>query len=70
MPSLTPALERALERALQLASDRKHEYATLEHLLLALTTRPGVPAEVLADHGVTYESLERVLYGVGKARAS
>ncbi|MDX3646182.1 Clp protease N-terminal domain-containing protein [Streptomyces sp. MB09-02B] len=40
-----------------------------EHLLLALTTRPGVPAEVLADHGVTYEALERVLYGVGEAKA-
>ena len=37
MPSLTPSLEKALERALQAASDRKHEYATLEHLLLALT---------------------------------
>ncbi len=37
MPSLTPSLERAIERALQLASDRKHEYATLEHLLFALT---------------------------------
>ncbi|MER5752538.1 Clp protease N-terminal domain-containing protein [Streptomyces sp. NPDC002088] len=34
-----------------------------EHLLLALTARPGVPAEVLADHGVTHESLSRVLYG-------
>ena len=37
MPSLTPSLERALERALQIAADRKHEYATLEHLLFALT---------------------------------
>ncbi len=37
MPSLTPSLERALERALQVAAERKHEYATLEHLLLALT---------------------------------
>ena len=37
MPSLTPSLERALERALALAAERKHEYATLEHLLLALT---------------------------------
>ena len=35
MPSLTPSLERALERALNLAAERKHEYATLEHLLLA-----------------------------------
>lgn len=40
-----------------------------EHLLLALTTRPGLPAEVLADHGVTYEALERVLYGSGEAKA-
>ena len=37
MPSMTPSLERALEKALHLASDRKHEYATLEHLLFALT---------------------------------
>ncbi|UUU24873.1 Clp protease N-terminal domain-containing protein [Streptomyces sp. DSM 40750] len=40
-----------------------------EHLLLALTTRPGALAEVLADHGVTYEALERVLYGAGEAKA-
>lgn len=37
MPSLTPSLERALEKALALAAERRHEYATLEHLLLALT---------------------------------
>ncbi len=37
MPSMTPSLERALEKALHLASDRKHEYATLEHLLFVLT---------------------------------
>jgi ATP-dependent Clp protease ATP-binding subunit ClpA len=36
MPALTPSLERALELALQNAAQRKHEYATLEHLLLAL----------------------------------
>ncbi len=36
MPSLTPSLERALERALTSANERDHEYATLEHLLLAL----------------------------------
>ena len=36
MPSLTPSLESALERALNLAAERDHEYATLEHLLLAL----------------------------------
>jgi len=36
MPSLSRSLEQALHRAIKLASDRRHEYATLEHLLLAL----------------------------------
>ena len=40
-----------------------------EHLLLALTARPGVPSEVLADHGVTYAAVERVLWGAGQAQA-
>jgi len=34
---LSPHLERSLHRALALAGERRHEYATLEHLLLALT---------------------------------
>ena len=37
MPRLSHSLETALEKALTLASERDHEYATLEHLLLALT---------------------------------
>ena len=37
MPSLTLSLENALERALTAAGERAHEYATLEHPLLALT---------------------------------
>src|SRR5580700_8941116 len=36
MPSLSRSLETALHHAIKLASDRHHEYATLEHLLLAL----------------------------------
>src|SRR6201986_1517255 len=36
MPSLSRSLEQALHHAIKLASDRHHEYATLEHLLLAL----------------------------------
>jgi len=34
---LSANLERTLRNALALANERKHEYATLEHLLLALT---------------------------------
>jgi ATP-dependent Clp protease ATP-binding subunit ClpA len=40
MPSLSRSLEQALHRAIKLASDRHHEYATLEHLLLALMDDP------------------------------
>ena len=36
MPSFAPALETTLHKALEAASTRRHEYATLEHLLLAL----------------------------------
>jgi ATP-dependent Clp protease ATP-binding subunit ClpA len=36
MPSFSRALEKTLHRALALANERRHEYATLEHLLLSL----------------------------------
>jgi ATP-dependent Clp protease ATP-binding subunit ClpA len=36
VPSFSKSLENALHQALSLASNRRHEYATLEHLLLAL----------------------------------
>ena len=36
MPSFSKSLEEALHRALAIASERHHEYATLEHLLLSL----------------------------------
>ncbi len=37
MPSFSKSLEQVLHKALALANERKHEYATLEHLLLGLT---------------------------------
>ena len=36
MPAFSQSLEAALHRALEYANERHHEYATLEHLLLAL----------------------------------
>lgn len=36
MPSFSQNLEETLHRAIRFAKDRKHEYVTLEHLLLAL----------------------------------
>ncbi len=60
MPSLTPSLERDLERALALAAERKHEYATLEHLLLALTEDEDA-AEVMTACKLDIEKLRRDL---------
>ena len=36
MPSFSKSLEASLHRALELANERSHEYATLEHLLASL----------------------------------
>ncbi|MFJ7074808.1 Clp protease N-terminal domain-containing protein [Streptomyces sp. NPDC098781] len=58
-----------LVRALRVASARRDRHIGDEHILLALVSRPGVPAEVLADRGVTYEAVTRVLYGGGEAKA-
>ncbi|NEX91346.1 ATP-dependent Clp protease ATP-binding subunit ClpA [Caulobacter sp. 17J65-9] len=40
MPSFSRHLEETLHRAVGYANERKHEYATLEHLLLALADDP------------------------------
>ena len=60
MPSLTPSLERALEKALALAAERHHEYATLEHLLLALTEDEEA-VEVMTACKVDLEKLQEDL---------
>ncbi|MFJ1971896.1 Clp protease N-terminal domain-containing protein [Streptomyces sp. NPDC087903] len=58
-----------LVETLRVAVARRERSIGDEHILLALVARPGVPAEALADHGVTYASLTRVLYGEGRAKA-
>jgi ATP-dependent Clp protease ATP-binding subunit ClpA len=55
---LSRNLEQSLHRALSLASERHHEYATLEHLLLALTEDQDAVA-VLRACGVDLEKLRR-----------
>ncbi|MCX5351925.1 Clp protease N-terminal domain-containing protein [Streptomyces mirabilis] len=64
-----PGAKDVLTRSLRAALARHDRHIGDEHLLMALTARPGVPAEVLADHGVTYEAVTRVLYGGGEAEA-
>jgi ATP-dependent Clp protease ATP-binding subunit ClpA len=53
---LSRNLEQTLHRALSLASERKHEYATLEHLLLGLTDDTDA-ATVLRACGVDLDKL-------------
>ncbi|MFF7052120.1 Clp protease N-terminal domain-containing protein [Streptomyces griseorubiginosus] len=61
--------KETLEKALRIAVARRDRHIGDEHILLALTVRPGVSGEVLADHGVTHESVTRVLYGGGATKA-
>ncbi len=60
MPSLSRSLEQALHRAIRLASDRHHEFATLEHLLLALTDDPDAQ-QVMKACNVDVDSLRKSL---------
>src|SRR5580704_2995271 len=48
LPSFSRNLEQALHRALALANERRHEYATLEHLLLALVDDQDAAAALRA----------------------
>jgi len=48
MASFSPVLEETIHRALTLATDRKHELATLEHLLLALLDDKDAAAVIAA----------------------
>src|SRR3712207_545181 len=57
---LSRNLEQTLHRALGLANERRHEYATLEHLLLALTDDTDA-ATVLRACGVDVDKLKRDL---------
>jgi ATP-dependent Clp protease ATP-binding subunit ClpA len=59
---LSRNLEKTLHRALAYANERRHEYATLEHLLLALTEDQDAVA-VLRACTVDLEKLRRDLLG-------
>lgn len=59
---LSRNLEQSLHRALGLATERNHEYATLEHLLLALTDDQD-SISVLRACGVEIDKLRQDLVG-------
>ena len=60
MPSFSNTLEQAIHAALALANARKHEFATLEHLLLALIDEPDA-TRVLKACSVDTEELRSTL---------
>lgn len=60
MPSFSNTLEQAIHTALAHANDRKHELATLEHLLLALIDEPDA-AKVMKACGVDLDVLQKAL---------
>ncbi len=64
MPSLTATLEDAIHRAIGFANARRHELATLEHLLLALVDEPDAARVMRAcsvDLGDLRTSLTRFI---------
>ena len=60
MPSFSNTLEQAIHSALALANARRHELATLEHLLLALIEEPDA-ARVMQACSVDLEDLRKTL---------
>ncbi|MEV0781574.1 Clp protease N-terminal domain-containing protein [Streptomyces sp. NPDC050423] len=64
----TREAEGILAKSLRIALGRGDRFIGEEHLLLALTANPGVVADVLAEHGATYETVSRALYGDGGAQ--
>ncbi len=60
MPSFSNTLEQAIHSALALANARRHELATLEHLLLALIDEPEA-ARVMKACSVDLEDLRKTL---------
>jgi ATP-dependent Clp protease ATP-binding subunit ClpA len=60
MPAFSQGLERALHQALTFANERHHEYATLEHLLLALLD-DGDAAAVMRACNVNLDELKQTV---------
>ena len=60
MPSFSTSLEQAIHSALALANEHRHELATLEHLLLALTEEPDA-IKVMRACSVDLDDLRKML---------
>ena len=60
MPSFSTTLEQSIHAALALANARKHEFATLEHLLLSLVDEPDA-LQVMKACSVDVDELRETL---------
>ena len=80
MPSFSTSLEKSIHSAISLANEKKHEFATLEHLLLALIKEKdarrvleacNVDIKVLTEKLVTFldEKLEGLISDLEGAEA-
>ncbi|MFI6420100.1 Clp protease N-terminal domain-containing protein [Streptomyces sp. NPDC050842] len=63
--SFSREAKTVLEKSLRVALARKDREIGDEHILLALTMTGGVVAEALADHGVTYASVDAAVAVAG-----
>ncbi len=61
VPSFSNTLEQAIHSALAIANSKRHELATLEHLLLALLDEPDA-SKVMRACGVNLEELRLILH--------
>src|SRR5690349_5423008 len=55
---LSQEVEKTIERALKTAEERRHEFATVEHLCFALLESPRID-EILTALGASKKELER-----------
>ena len=67
MPTFSRNLEQSLHRALAAANERRHEYATLEHLLLSLLDDGDAALEGVAAGGERHAVHGRCRADLGQA---
>ncbi len=58
----SPEIESIIEHAIEFAKNKKHQYVTVEHLLLALVTHPPFK-KCISQYGADIDSMENEIVG-------
>jgi len=58
----SPEIESIIEHAIEFAKNKKHQYVTVEHLLLALITHPPFK-KCISQYGADIDSMENEIVG-------